>query len=599
MTSRPRGSRLTEKLGYRVAFLLAVVLLPLTLISVTRTLALMEEARARSEAALMGETMRAASGELRLIQQARGAAMFLADAVQPLVETPERCQALLHRLLEDHPEYSLLAYVPKNGISACNSEGKTFNFADDPLFKRNSQARETAFAVKAHGLVSGRSVLVISHPVFNEGGDYIGLVSVSLPHSGLRRAEDIGTGERDPLTMITYDRSGTVLTASRRLDDIDIALPRDRSLKALVGNQMASFSDESVAGPERVFSVVPLVPDELYALGSWPIEGAGQTEGRFVSVPLLFPILMWFASVVVAWLAVERLVIRHIRKLRNSLISFAGGNRVVGDVEVSGAAVEIREIAEAYERMTETILHDEAELEDMVHQKEVLLREVHHRVKNNLQLIASIMNMQMRRTRSEEARRTLKGLQDRVMSLATIHRELYQTAGLSDIHSDELLTTIVRQITNLADRPDRKLAVETEFDDIRMTPDQAVPLALLVAEAVTNALKYASAAPGEPTKLWVSLTRQADARAALRVRNSMVEEAVAAPGEEIDASGAAAGTGLGNQLISAFAMQLGGMPNQERVDGCYDLSVEFDVRPLEDAEQRNAPSDHDEMEPDA
>ncbi len=54
--------------------------------------------------------------------------------------------------------------------------------------------------------------------------------------------------------------------------------------------------------------------------------------------------------------------------------------------------------------MTETILHDEAEMEDVVHQKEVLLREVHHRVKNNLQLIASIMNMQMRRATSPEVR---------------------------------------------------------------------------------------------------------------------------------------------------------------------------------------------------
>ncbi|MCB1381037.1 MAG: sensor histidine kinase, partial [Alphaproteobacteria bacterium] len=207
--------------------------------------------------------------------------------------------------------------------------------------------------------------------------------------------------------MITYDSSGTVLTASRPLDDINIALPRDRALRALTGESAISFSGPSVAGADRVFSVVPLVPNELYALGSWRPQADNKTDGRLASLPLFFPIVMWLASLIVAWLAVERLVIRHIRKLRHSLISFAGGHRIVGDVDVNGAAVEIREIAEAYERMTDTILHDEAELEDNIHQKEVLLREVHHRVKNNLQLIASIMSLQIRRTHSSEAREVL------------------------------------------------------------------------------------------------------------------------------------------------------------------------------------------------
>jgi two-component sensor histidine kinase len=300
-----------------------------------------------------------------------------------------------------------------------------------------------------------------------------------------------------------------------------VAIPKNRALAALVGDKALSFSARAMTGDPRVFSVVPLVPDELYALGSWPPLTTGETDGLLGSVPILFPALMWIASLVVAWLAVEQLVIRHIRKLRRSLRSFAGGNRLVGDIDVRNAPLEIRDMAEAYVQMTDTILHDEAELEDMVHQKEVLLREVHHRVKNNLQLIASIMNMQMRRTHSAEARSIMRGLQDRVMSLATIHRELYQTAGLSDIHSDELLTTIVRQITNMAERPDRRFAVRTEFADIRMTPDQAVPLALLVSEAVTNALKYAHGAGNAQAQMWVLFRRVGETRAEITIGNSV------------------------------------------------------------------------------
>jgi two-component system, sensor histidine kinase PdtaS len=575
----PDRSGVTEGVGFRVAFLLAIVLLPLTVISVVKSMTVMEESRARSEAALMGETMRAASGELRLIQQARGAATVLSNAIWPVAQNNTECVTLMRRLLEEGKQYSLVAYVPETGISVCNSEGKTFDFNNDPLFIRASKKPETSFAVKAKGLVSGSSVLVISHPVFDEAGAYRGLVSLSLPHSGLRVAEDSGTDEHEPLTMITYDSKGNVLTASQQLDDIGIAIPGNRSLAALTGNRVLSFTATSETGVLRTFSVVPLVPDELYALGSWPPAGVGQGPGFRGNLPVLVPLLMWIASVVVAWLAVERQVIRHVQKLGRSIVSFAGGTRLVGDIDVSGAPSEIREMADAYEQMTETILHDEAELEDMVHQKEVLLREVHHRVKNNLQLIASIMNMQMRRTKSEEARSIMKGLQDRVMSLATIHRELYQTAGLSDIHADELLAMIVRQITNMADRPDRRFTVHTEFDNIRMIPDQAVPLGLLVSEAITNALKYATNGRDTSALLWVTLKRIDDNRAELRIRNTTVQSL-----PEIGEVGPES-SGLGTQLISAFAMQIGGSVERETEEGFYNLVVRFDLRPLSDGEQ--------------
>ncbi|MCU9850242.1 histidine kinase [Defluviimonas sp. WL0024] len=561
--------------------------MPLTIISVVKSLALREESLARSEAALMGETMRAASGELRLIQQARGAATALSEVIWPISRDTEACSALLRRIRSDDDiRYSLVAFVAEDGSSICNSEAKRFDFSNDPLFLRDSRQRKTSFTVKAKGLVAGTSVLVVSHPVFDEADRYRGLVSLSLTHSGLRVAEDSSTGARQPLTMITYDADGHVLTASREMDDLAIAIPRDRALSVLTGVQATSFSGASVDGQTRVFSVVPLVPGELYALGSWPPEGAGAGEGPLGRAPALFPAIMWLASLIVAWLAVERLVIRHIRKLRASMTSFAGGNRLVGDIDVTGASLELREMADAYEAMTEAVLYDEAELEDMVHQKEVLLREVHHRVKNNLQLIASIMNMQIRRTQSEEAKSLMRGLQDRVMSLATIHRELYQTAGLSDIHAPELLSTIVRQITNLGESPDRRMNIRTEFDDIRMTPDQAVPLALLVAEAFTNALKYARGAAGCTPDFEISLKRTEGTRAELRVRNTIGSASNAREGASV---ALAPREGLGTQLIKAFAMQLGGQIDRKCDDGQYELRLGFTLAPLDHGEERSGP----------
>jgi two-component sensor histidine kinase len=297
--------------------------------------------------------------------------------------------------------------------------------------------------------------------------------------------------------------------------------------------------------------------------------------------PWVLPVLMWVVSLGVAWIAAERLVSNPIRRLRNSITSFAGGGRVVGAVDVAGAPLEIREVAEAYERMTETILHDEAELEDMVHQKEVLLREVHHRVKNNLQLIASILNMQMRQARSPEARAMMRTLQDRVMSLATVHRGLYQTSGLADIRTDELLPEIVRQVLNLGTGPGRRFEVRTSFDELHLTPDQAVPLSLLLTELLTNALKYGGTEPGGMPVLEISLGRSEGGAAELRVANT-----VAAEGSP--ATDPAEGTGLGAQLADAFAHQLGGTLERRIEDGVFAVSLRFEVIPLDSAEARRS-----------
>ncbi|MCB2116988.1 MAG: sensor histidine kinase [Rhodobacteraceae bacterium] len=590
MTIPPPRGRFTSRLGFQVAFLLAVVLLPLTAISVARSAALSREAQARSEAAVIGETLHAASYEMQLIQAARGTVATLAAILPSVADDPEACSAALHRVADVSNAYTLVAFVPPDGVMRCSSKDRIYDFSQSSISRDILAKAEPRIIVNRDGPVSGTSILGVTHPVMDRSGKQLGYVSVSLPHNAMTIPERTDGVSTPPLELVTFDAAGVVMTATNWEAGYEGALPAERSLTALVGPDPVAFTAEAENGEMRSFSVVPLVPNVLYALGTWPVEGPVAAGLQRSFVPLILPVLMWLASLIVAWFAVERLVIRHIRKLRRSAISFAGGSRVVGNIDMTGAAVEIRELAEAYEQMTETILHDEAELEDNVHQREVLLREVHHRVKNNLQLIASIMNMQMRRTQSAEAKQTLRNLQDRVMSLATIHRELYQTTGLSDVDASELLSKIVRQITAMTDRPDRRLVVQSEFADIRMTPDQAVPLALLTAEAVTNAIKYASAPAGSPARLAVFLTRQPGLRAKLCVRNSVSTEDNEPP-ETTER------TGLGSQLISAFAMQLGGQAVSAKAKDQYELTIEFELRPLSEGENGDAPVRQANMEP--
>ncbi len=583
-----RFGRLTRRLGFRLGVSLALALVPLGLIAVLQAQNLITEARARSEAALMGATLHAAAPQIATIRLAQGAADALAVAIPDLVGDTAACGDVMKGLVDrSEARFSFAGFIPADGFMVCSSSGEPLDLRASARFQAMIADPKPALTVNPKGPVSGQSVLVASTPVRDKGG-YIGFVSVSMPHASLSVAgETAGAAPGvpgEPVVLLTLDQHGTVLTSSLGLDAAARLMPADIVLGSNLSAGLHAFTARAKSGQFRTYSIVPLEVGALFALGTWPSDDVALL-GRYAKIgPLIFPVLMCLASLAVAWLATEQLVARHIRALSRSITAFARGSRTVRPLNVADAPFEIQEVAVAYSTMTETILHDEAELENTIHQKEVLLREVHHRVKNNLQLIASIMNIQLRLARSPETKESMRTLRDRVMSLATIHRELYQTSGLTDVHADELLSDILRQVVNMGTGPGRPFDVEQAFEPLRLTPDQAVPLALFMTEALTNALKYAVAGADGRAKLAVRLSRLADARAVLVIENSFEQGAATPAGSVVDERP----SGLGSQLISGFAQQLGAEAVTTTEAGLYRMSLEFDMRPLADAEARRA-----------
>jgi two-component sensor histidine kinase len=580
MTSAPRR-RIFERLGFQLACLLAAVLLPLTMVSMWNSLRAVREMHGRAEAVLTGETMLAAANEIRLIEEARGSVAAIASLVGPLVSDDVACSAAMRAFAVAHPIYAQISFVPESGQVKCSSTGKQFDLSQSPVFRSILLKDHPGFSVIGFGIISGTSVLGISNPVYDLAGKYLGYVAISLPHSKLDITLASG-GTNRPLDLVTFDRDGAVLVATMGLENAAASLPGDRSLQALMSDEPMAFEAQSKSGENRVFSVVPLVPGELYALGTWPADPTPSFNATLISVPFLAPALISIASLVVAWLSVEWLVNRPIRRLNGSINAFAKGDRQTTDVDVSGAPLEIREMAAAFELMTNSVTRDEAELEDTLHQKEVLLREVHHRVKNNLQMIASIMNMHGRKARTVETRQVIKGLQGRVMSLATIHRELYQTKGVGDVHAAELLDAIARQTVNVAAGPDRRFDLQLHLNDIRMTPDQAVPLALLVGEGLMNAVACARTTAPDVWPLNLRLTQTAPDAATLQIEGFAGEGAESVP-EAMEES-----YSLSGQLMTVFALQLGGKLEQTVAQGKYNMRVDFQLRPLVEGEDRHA-----------
>jgi len=132
----------------------------------------------------------------------------------------------------------------------------------------------------------------------------------------------------------------------------------------------------------------------------------------------------------------------------------------------------------------------ERELREALRDRETLFREVHHRVKNNLNLIKSIIGLQARRSSDQAFKDAAAALIGRLMSISFVHERLYRTAELSSVAMDDYLKDLVGAISMAASGSRIPPTVTLELDRSTVTMDVAVPIGLIVNELVTNALKH-------------------------------------------------------------------------------------------------------------
>ena len=575
--------------------MLSVALLPVGIIALMQTANVSRQASELHRSALFGRTVADVEDMRDLLHGGFASARVLSTSVVNLRDQPGACSELMRQLVQRSVVYTLATFVEENFTTSCNSRNEIFDISGSDFAQEMNERRVPMADVIEQGRISGRQVMVLAYPVYQDG-DYLGYVSLSIDEADLTERGPVGAttegGEeplQQPIDLITFTDEGKVVMS--RLSDEDLAgeLPADTSLEALAGGGVTSFSGISRDGEPRVYTLVPIIPGLVHAMALWR---ESDTTAMGVYSAALFPILMWVISLGVAYVAVHRLVLVHIRRLRARMIRFAAGHRSlpVRSEKSARAPSELREMNETFETMAETILHDEAELENGLHEKNLLLREVHHRVKNNLQLIASIMNMEIRKAETEEARGTLRRILDRVLGLATVHSSLYQTSRLSVVHADALLSTILRQTLSTALPKDAGITPQLDIADLTLAPDQAVPVALLTTEAVTNATKHMGHPEG-PGSGWLQVKLEEIGPS----REEAIEPEESETGEEPEESRARlvisnskgtaltgdftppASNGLGSQLIRAFGAQLGGRLELEETDEEYRLSVSFPI----------------------
>ncbi len=130
------------------------------------------------------------------------------------------------------------------------------------------------------------------------------------------------------------------------------------------------------------------------------------------------------------------------------------------------------------------------DLEEKINEKETLIKEVHHRVKNNLQTISSLLSLQSRNTEDKEVKSLLKSSQNRVISMAMVHEMLYMREDLSKIEYKSYVQELAEYLIRSVKGTSSNITLAIDIPEIKLNIDTAIPLGLILNETVTNALKY-------------------------------------------------------------------------------------------------------------
>jgi two-component sensor histidine kinase len=361
----------------------------------------------------------------------------------------------------------------------------------------------------------------------------------SLDRSGLPRDSEIAL----------VDSAGTVFDSKHWKG----ALPAEL-IAALQERGNGFYEVKTDAGQKRQVAIVPLSPGPLFAMLSAPSPTPFAFDNISAFGNFALPLLAWFLALVTAWLATDRLVLRWLDYLRRVAALYASGKLSVQPVRArQSAPTEITALADTLEDMAVKIRDRTSTLEGALAARDSAIKEIHHRVKNNLQIINSLLSLQSRKLTDKAAVAVLDDARGRINALSLIHRSLYEHNDIRTVSVKAFMQELVTHLDQALGAEDLGIRVEANVDEQDVDADLAVPLALFTTEAVTNAIKHAFP-DARPGRVLVEYKVQPN-----ETLLSISDDGVGSP--------IPSASGLGATLMQAFAKQAHGEIENEFLAG--------------------------------
>jgi two-component sensor histidine kinase len=571
--------QLLQPLRHRLILLFAIVLVvPSTFGIVAAIDRYYDQVRQAHESTVRFSIL-ASNYETNLLWQSSRIIQNLAHqppVIAAVAATPSRgseCAELLETAIRPYPAYAIAVLRNAKAEAVCQSDtsAPTPNAADTDWFRSVMQSRRDTVSGYLYAARMQEGVIIYAAPVLNAQKAVVGVLSLAIR---LEWLSAIGQEPGLPPDAMVYllDRAGHVLVGPNAQGiDSQAGLPESSVIQEVVSGHIRTFDSIGQDGIERNYAANIIGDDALIVL-------LGQPTGRLIyplrtSLLIQIGVLVFVsvAAMAAALIGTRVLVTRWIGRLTAAASSMSVGDLSVRR-EFEGAPTEFRNLAETLREMAIRLDEREADLRQSLAQKQMMLREIHHRVKNNLQTVTSLLNLYARIPRGEAIKQAFADVQTRINTLALVHRHLYESQDLREIDLAAFMSNLVRLIQDGSGVPVRRVRLKVDIPSITLTGDRAVPLALLTTEILTNAFKHAFP-DHRAGNILVQMRAEPDGRAVLTIADDGVGTAAEPP----NVIGSAMGT-MGQNLIGAFTRQLGGTLTSAGPPGTT-ITLEFDLEP--------------------
>ena len=474
----------------RIALLLAIAFLPAGALALQAGVSALTSRQEAVQGARGVEVLQRLNITRDEITQAREIVRTLAANPDLSASDATQCSRTLREYSAEFPEIAVLAVVDRESTILCSSLPSSVG--------QKGQA-ETLIAAADRG---NRTVVgYVETPNFADGAVFAALapteenangqsVYVAVSRAARPLLQDVLSREVNPNSFVAVvNRRGEVLDS--------LGLPREAEERPLLGAFIRDSPQSAFGSAFRLHDhwvvATPLEQGELYLVEGWKPVRANFADMLRAGWALFAPMFLWLAAVAAAWYAVEIYVARPLLVVEGLARSYARGeDSEAGEELLRGAPVEIANLRRTLAAMAKTLRGREARLAEALDEERALLLEVNHRVKNNLQMVASILSIQARGTSDASEARGLSRAQDRVQLLALAHTRVYGSGAVREIPLERLAGEVGRTLIGRRGAEAAHIKFSIADEGVRAGAERAVPLAFMIGETISALLDLMS-----------------------------------------------------------------------------------------------------------
>lgn len=472
----------------RLIFLFALATLPAVALALALSWRVYDNAKAASQRGYAQTAQQVATQERAIVQ---GVLRVLRTILATSAEDIKAGRCDLSSVIGAVRNYSAIAVVGTSGVVCGGGPlGSLDSFKIASLLSPLARpVDESDIYAVSLGQVAGRPTIAISMPIATRSA----VIAVVLDSGFLERTlSDIMPGDRGSVAIVE-PATGLVVANG----------DRDRAVDWLPGEPaaLASLTGASAAGPTAglsrgkrnfIYAVQPIENDALAVVAGFPAMRFGPAE-RQLAIGLIFPFVLFAIVLSVAWIAIDRLFLQWVGRLDATARRLAFGDFSVRAELPGDAPLELRQFAHAFDQMAEVLGTRTRELATVAQQRRHLLRELHHRVKNNFQVIASFLNL-MKRERRGETREALAFAESRVHAMAAAYKLALAQGDIRLVSVPVLIEDVVNYVQHAADLPRKTVELSSQPVVAFLDLDRAIPLALVLVETLWPMLTAPSGA---------------------------------------------------------------------------------------------------------